>query len=222
MSRTEPIARRTRRAFAAAGLPLALALALAACPPQEEPPSMDDPGAEPAPGDLRDPRDADDDDDNDVAFDASCTNREYGFQVRYPTGWVVNEANGLTPCSAFDPDDARMPPATEIPRDIAIVIHRDQVPFERATDFDGDPTVQAVSRERTTVDGRRAIVAELQHTGQGMYPQGGRQYGYYIDVDGATLMAFTHGIDAADPPSYQERQRILDDMMARLRFRDGR
>jgi hypothetical protein len=216
MSRIETTTLRgARRAVAAAGLPIALALALVACPPQEDlPPPPDAPAAEPA-------NDSPDDEES-LTLAAGCTNREFGFQVRYPEGWVVNQANGLPPCSAFDPADAAMPAAGEIPRDIAIVIHRDQVPFERTTDFDADPTVQAVSRETATIDGRRAVVAELQHTGAGMYPEGGRQYGYYVDLDGFTLMATTHGIDDADPPPYQERQRILDDMMASLRFQDPR
>jgi hypothetical protein len=210
-TRNRSIAALTRRAAAGVGLPLALVLALAACPPQEEPPPT--PGSIPA-GEA--PEDAASE--NGLALGDACTNREHGFQVRYPTGWVVNEENGLSPCSAFDPDHAGMPAVGEIPRDIAVVIHVDRVRFERATDFDADPTVQAVSSERTTVDGRPAVVAELQHTGRGMYPEGDRQYGYYVDLGGSTLMAATHGIDAADPPPYHVRQRILDDMMATLRL----
>jgi hypothetical protein len=211
MSSADTMIHRTRRAVAAAGLAMALALTLAACPPQETPPDAL-PG-EPSPDDPAPV--------SGITLEQRCNNREYGFQVSYPAGWAVNPPNGLPACSAFDPDDAGMPAVGEIPRDIAIVIHRHRVPLHRTTDFDADPTVHAVSRDETTVDGRRAVVAELQHTGQGMYPQGGRQYGYYVDVAGSTLLATTHGIDAADPPSYQERQRILDDMMASLRFQDG-
>jgi hypothetical protein len=207
-----PASRATRRQPPRGGLPLVLALLLAGCPPQQEPPAVDDDGDPPA--DTTANADASPDD----AGWRACSNREYGFQVRYPARWAVNQANGLPPCSAFDPDDASMPVATDIPRDLAVVIRRDQVAFQRATDFDADPTVQAVSREAAIVDGRRAVVAELQHTGQGMYAAGERQYAYFVDLDPFTLIAVTHGIDAADPPPYQERQRILDDMMASIRF----
>ena len=197
---------------------LALAPALAGCPADEPPDQPPDtpptdtpapPGTEPPPA----PPDH-------TVLEQSCTNQQYGFQVDYPAGWVVNQADGLPPCSAFDPEDASMPTAAEIPRDIAIVIRRDDVAFETVTDFDSDFTVRAVSREETTVAGRPAVVAEIEHTGDGMYQEGDRHYGYYVDLDGRTLIGITHGIDAADPPAYQERQRILDAMMNSLQFQD--
>jgi hypothetical protein len=210
--------RRPRRsgapaAAAAFPLPLALVLALAGCPAPE--PAPDTPGVDrDTPADWPTP--------GGVTLTETCSNREYGFQVEYPSGWEVNEANGLPPCSAFDPGDASMPAVGEIPRDIAIVIHRDPMPLRATTAFEEDPTVEVVSRQEMTVDGRRAVVAELQHTGQGMYPAGDRQYTYYVDLDAYTLMAMTHGIDAADPPPYQERQRILDEMMSTLRLQEPR
>jgi hypothetical protein len=195
---------------------LLLVLALAGCPgAQDEPPR--DPSAEtpaPTPGPEQGP--------GDVALEQSCTNHVFGFQVDYPAGWTVNGANGLPPCSAFDPEDTSMPAAGEIPAGIAIVLHRDDVTFERATDFAGDFTVDVISREETTVAGRRAIVAELEHTGEGLYDRGHRLYTYVIDTDGQTITGVTHDVSDAEPPGYEERQRILHAMMASLRFRDSR
>jgi hypothetical protein len=153
-----------------------------------------------------------------VALEQTCTNEPYGFGVDYPAGWETNPANGLPPCSAFDPEDANMPAATEIPTDIAIVIHREEAAFARVTDFHADPTVEPVSRRETTVDGRAAVAVELMHTGVGMYPEGHRYYGYFVDLGPATLIGMTHDVEAAPGPTYDDRRRILDDMMASLRF----
>jgi hypothetical protein len=203
---------------------LVAALLLAGCPgPDNADVELDSPPEEPAPPiDPAPPPDPDDDVDVDAGRLAQqCTNPEFGFQVQYPEGWMVNEGNGLPPCSAFDPEATAMPAVGDIPRDIAVTFHRDRVAFQRATDFQGDIGVDPLSREATTVDGRRAVVAELESTGGGMYPAGQTQYVYYVDADPYTLMARTHDIPAAAPPSYQARQRILDRMMESLRFTEG-
>jgi hypothetical protein len=194
----------------ALALVLAATLVLAGCPgAQDEPPpdpSAETPSPEPGPGD--------------VALEQSCTNDVFGFQVDYPAGWTVNEANGLPPCSAFDPDDTSMPAAGEIPTSIAIVLHRDEVAFEQSTDFAGDFTVDVIFREETAVAGRRAVVAELEHTGDGLYDRGHRLYTWVLDADGQTITGVTHDVPDAEPPGYEERKRILHAMMASLRFRD--
>jgi hypothetical protein len=153
-----------------------------------------------------------------VAFEQTCTNEAYGFRVDYPAGWETNPPNGLPPCSAFDPEDASMPAATEIPTDIAIVIHGEDVAFARVTDFHADPTVEPVSQRETTVDRRSAVAVELAHTGGGMYPEGHHRYGYFVDLGSATLIGMTHDVEAAPGPAYDDRRRILDDMMTSLRF----
>jgi hypothetical protein len=213
----------------ALGGPLLLAVVLAGCPAPEpsagpESSPLAEPSQDPAdPGDPTDPTDRTDPDrdaPDGVVLGESCTNPAYGFRVDYPTGWVVNQSNGLPPCSAFDPSDAGMPAAGEIPSDIAVVIHRDDVSFDRATDFEADFTVNARSRETTTVAGRSAVAAELEHTGAGMYPEGHRHYAYYVDMGGRTLIGITHDVAGAGPPPYPERRRTLDAMMASLRFQE--
>jgi hypothetical protein len=99
---------------------------------------------------------------------------------------------------------------------------RDRVDYETATDFDGDIAVRPISRRDIRVDGRRAAAAELETTGQGMYPAGQRQYVYYVEDDPFTVMAMTHDIPGAAPPSYEERQRILEQMIRDLRFMNAR
>jgi hypothetical protein len=207
------------RAAAAVAMPLALALMLTGCPPADGPPPGEPPSGElpaPAPESPAEPPP------DDVALEQACTNEEYGFRVRYPAGWVTNERDGLPPCSAFDPSDVGMRAAAEIPRSIAIVIRRDRVRFGTVVDFDADPTVRVLSREETTVAGQRAVTAELEHTGTGMYPAGDRQYSYYVEVEPNTVIATTHGIAAADPPPYHERRRILQRMVASISWQDPR
>jgi hypothetical protein len=156
---------------------------------------------------------------DDVALEQSCTNVAYGFSVEYPRGWLANGGDGLPPCSAFDPRDVDMPAASEIPTAIAIVITREMVSFGQVTDFANDPSLEVLSIEETIVDGRRAVVAELEHTGEGLYDRGHRQFAYFTDVGQHTLIAVTHGGAETDPPTYAERKRILEAMMAALRFR---
>lgn len=196
-----------------------LALVLAGCPedvtetPDDEP-AVDDETPVEVPEDT--PADEPTDD---VALTASCTNEEVGYEVSYPDDWVVNE-EGLPPCSAFDPEDVAIPEVGEIPADIAVVIHENRVEFERATDFESDPGVEVISAEETTVDGRTAILAELEHTGEGLYPEGWTSYAYHIDLDPFTLQAVTHDIEEAGPPTYEERRDILDAMVDSLSFVD--
>lgn len=212
---------RTPRDVTLLALPIVAAALVTGCPsphddPAREPPREEVPSppesAEPAPPGPASP--------NGVALDGTCTNPEYGFTVDHPADWEVNEANGLPPCSAFDPDDVSMPEAGEVPVDIAVVIKREPVPYERVTDFEGDFSVSPVSVQETTVAGRRAVAAELEHTGQGLYPDGHRHFAYYIDLGSSTVIAATHRVEGASVPPYRERKRILDAMVGTLRIED--
>lgn len=69
--------------------------------------------------------------------------------------------------------------------------------------------------------GRRAIVAELEATGEGLHDRGHRSYSYFVDLTAGTLIATTHRVDAPGWPSYEERRRILDAMMQSLALTDG-
>jgi hypothetical protein len=151
-----------------------------------------------------------------VRLDESCTNETYGFRVHYPRGWRTNDGEVVPACSVFDPRNVSVPPASEMPTDIAIVIALEDMPFEATTRFADDPSVTVLSTRETTVAGRRAVVAEFEHTGWGLFDAGHRHYAYHIDVPPSTLIGATHGDTEADPPAYPERRRILDAMMARL------
>lgn len=201
-----------------------LALILTACPEDVEEPAVDDPDGEtPVEEPTEEPAE-DGTPDDDVTEDGhalaqSCTNDEVGYEVSYPDGWVVNE-EGLPGCSAFDPEDVDIPEVGEIPADIAVVIHENRVEFERATDFEADPGVEVIAEDEATVDGRTAIVVELEHTGEALYPEGWISYAYYIDLDPFTLQAVTFDHDGAGPPAYEERRDILDAMVDSLTFVD--
>jgi hypothetical protein len=195
--------RERSRWFLPAILVSAMALVLAACP-EDEPIVEDDPDPTPP--------------EEEVALDASCTNEEVGYEVDYPAEWNVNEDNIIPACSVFDPGRAELPEVGEIPADLAVVIREQRVEFDRVTDFEGDPTIEVLSQEETTVDGRSAYVVEYEHTGEGMYPEGMVTYGYFVNIEPFTLTAITHDLEEAEPPSYDERKEILDAMMASLTF----
>jgi hypothetical protein len=151
-----------------------------------------------------------------IALDGSCTNPAHAFTVDYPGDWVVNEENGLPPCSAFDPADVAMPEAGEVPSAIAVVVDREPVAFHRVTEFGADPTVRVLSRRDTTVAGREAVAAELEHTGEGFYDRGHRLYSWYVRAGAGTITGTTHDVPHTLP--YDVRRQVLDRMMASLRL----
>lgn len=155
------------------------------------------------------------------ALDAECTNDDVGATVAYPAGWEVNDGTVLPACSLFDPESVEVREGTEIPRDIAITLRVEAVSSDRVADVEADPTVEVRSREETTVGGREAVAAEVEHTGEGLYDAGDVTYAYYVDLDERTLIAQTHQLEAADPPGYDERREILDAMMAAITFGDA-
>lgn len=206
------MAARRPRWFVLTSLAAVMGLVLAACPEDEA--IVDDETPDPTPVEGETPEPPDDE----LALTNACTNEEVGFTVDHPEGWVVNEENGLAPCSAFDPEDASLPEVGEIPTDIAIVIREERVEYDLVTDFAGDPGIEVIAEEETTVGGRTAVVAELEHTGDGLYPEGHVTYTYYVELEPFALVATTHGTEAADPPSFEERREILDAMMESLEF----
>jgi hypothetical protein len=143
-----------------------------------------------------------------------CVDRVEGYAVRYPAGWHANTGEILGPCSLFDPEPIAIPPASEIPLDIAIMIGFEPVPFATLT---GEVLGRRdLSREETTVDGRRAMRVEGETTGEGLHDRGIRSYQYLVDLGDTTMVASTY--EAGSLP-IQRKRRILDAMMATFDFR---
>jgi hypothetical protein len=146
---------------------------------------------------------------------AECINRMEGYAVEYPATWHVNPGEVLGPCMLFDPEPVEVPPASELPLEIAIQIGFEPVPFATLT---GQVLGRRdLVRERTTVDGREALRIESETTGEGLHDRGIRMYQYFVDLGDTTMVAATHAVGALP---FERKRRILDTMMARFDFRE--
>jgi len=138
----------------------------------------------------------------------SCAlrDREVRIGIRYPRGWRVNSGQTVPECTAFDPDPIQLGAATELPRELAVVVRIEPVGFDRASAADG---VRVEAERRMTVDGRRAVRQEVVTTGRGLGPAGQRSVRYVVDggtdrsilastwnVEGNNFAASTEVLDA--------------------------
>ncbi len=124
----------------------------------------------------------------DVRLTQLCTHQARGvtLTVQYPEGWHVNDPS-VQPCSAFDPEPFSIEPNTEYPRDLAVIIRVERLPFEESS----NPTGLLVQSERaTTVDGRQAMRQVVETTGEGLGPAGVESTRFVIDAgtDRSVLM----------------------------------
>ncbi len=125
-----------------------------------------------------------------VALSQRCTNERHGFTVSYPAGWHTNGGEVIPACTAFDPGLVQIPPQSEMPFEIAVVVDVHQEAFDRTP----DPQFERVlSSERLMIGGRPALRAEVEATGEGLAERGMRTLRYAIDLgDGRTLVASTN------------------------------
>jgi len=146
---------------------------------------------------------------------SECINRIEGYAVEYPAAWHVHTGEVLGPCMLFDPESVEIPPASELPLEIAIQMGFEPVPFVRLT---GEVLGRRdLVRERTTVDGREALRIESETTGEGLHDRGIRMYQYFVDLGDTTMVASTHAVGALP---FERKRRILDAMMATFTFQE--
>ncbi len=153
----------------------------------------------------------------------TCTNEEFGFTVSYPAGWWANEAltpedPALTPilaCTYFAEEPVELQPNAGLPDGIAVI-------GDLADGPAGEPTgVEVIDRRDTEVDGRPAVVEELEWTEDTPFQQAGdRAYAYRIELtDGRALVVSTDtSVSSADEATYVEHRDVLDRMMESLVF----
>lgn len=147
----------------------------------------------------------------------TCTNAEAGFRVDYPADWHTNDGSVMPACSLFDPQPITVPPASEIPQDIAVSIGREQVAFGVAAGEDIGRRV--LTADTTRIDGRTAVRMESEATGEGLYDAGMLSYSWVVDLDDAVLIAQSH--DAGEP-DFAAKKSVLDRMMQSLRITGDR
>lgn len=190
----------------------ATALALAACGADDDP-ATTEPTPAPAPDPPDEPIEPDDDaDEPDVEAMAFIDCEAERYTIGYPEGWHTNDpADGLLgACEAFHPDPIDEP---EQPRDRdlhhAVSVYIDPVDLDELRG--GDPLHEVIEEREVTIDGRDALVTEIEATDDALLPEGERRYGYAIDLDGEVLVVSTHTVGDTD---HERDVRILDRMVS--------
>lgn len=147
-----------------------------------------------------------------VADWAVCTNAQRGYSLRHPVGW--HTAYG---CRYLDPEPLDIPPNTDGFFSAVVVVDGD-TSFDQARERSTDRFVVIVSREETTIEGRRAVRYESQATGSGLFDKGSRIYSVIIDNDGRAFEILTFWFPGTSTSEYQLRKGIVDDMVKTVRF----
>jgi hypothetical protein len=144
-----------------------------------------------------------------------CVNPPDGYAVAYPAGWRTNTGEILPLCSVFHPGEFRIPPASELPAELAISIGFEEVPFATLT---GEMLGRReISRRPVRVDGREGVAMLSESTGEGLHDAGLRAYQFFVDLGATTMVATTYDVGE---PDFERRRRILDAMMASFDFRE--
>lgn len=145
-----------------------------------------------------------------IALEASCTGPEDRYEVRYPDDWHTDDP---TACRFFDEEP--LGEAIGGPALGAVTVRLEPVAFD---DVVGpDETVRVLSSEEATIDGHPAVRQVQESTGAGVGPEGVLSYTYFVELGDETLIASTQDADGVD---FDERRRLLDEMVASLRI-DG-
>lgn len=151
----------------------------------------------------------------------TCTNGELGYEVSYPGDWWANariepDDDALTPipaCQYFACDEIDLQPNAGLPGGLAIWFEL----REDGPQTDGEE----LSRDEITIDGRDAIVWEIEPAPQmGFIPEGSLVHQYHIELeDGSYLVATTDTI-RQDESDYDDSTDILDRMMETIEIED--
>ncbi len=147
---------------------------------------------------------------------ATCSAPDGSYTVAYPDGWHTNPDDELDGCQVFDPQPVALDEGVGGGPFGAITIRAVPMAFE--TIREPGRSARVLSEEEVTVSGRDAVRQILEHTGETTIPEGVRSYRYLVDLDGRTLTAVTY---EAGEPSFERKQRILDDMMRTLQVAGG-
>jgi hypothetical protein len=146
---------------------------------------------------------------------ASCVNPVHRYSVEYPADWQANTNGIVSPCSLFDPASVSVPPASELPLEIAIRIAFEPVALSTIA---GDVMGRRVlASDTTSLAGRTAIRLTAETTGEGLHDRGIGFYEYLIGLGDTTVVATTYGVGT---PEFERKWRVLDAMMSSFRLFD--
>jgi hypothetical protein len=139
-----------------------------------------------------------------------CVNTNEGFSVGYPGAWHTTEVRPREVCRQFHPTVFEIPRESEYPL-TALNVGRVEAMPDRADTIHE----RVLLWEETTVSGHRAVRAETESTGAGLYPVGTRWYGYTFRLGNHRVRVFA----SAEPGAagYSEWKAVVDQAARTLR-----
>jgi hypothetical protein len=132
-----------------------------------------------------------------------CVNNVEGFSVGYPSGWHTTEVRPREACRQFHPNVFEIPRESEYPLTALNVGRVEAMPGRADTIHE-----RVLLWRETTVSGHRAVLAETESTGAGLYPVGTRWYGYTFRLGDHLVRVFA----AAEPGAagYADWKAVVD------------
>jgi hypothetical protein len=108
-----------------------------------------------------------------------CENAALGYSIAYPPGWHHDRQ-----CAFFDPNPIEVPENSDF-YGAALEVQVAQDSWGNVVrGLTDERFARTISRRDLRVNGRRAVLAEVEATGQGLYERGYRVYAYVVDVEG--------------------------------------
>lgn len=106
-----------------------------------------------------------------------CENAALGYSIAYPPGWHHDRS-----CAFFDPEPFTVPENSDF-YGAALEVQVAQDSWANVVRGLTDARfARTVSRRELRVNGRRAVLSEVEATGAGLYERGYRIYAYVVDV----------------------------------------
>ena len=108
-----------------------------------------------------------------------CESAALGYSIAYPPGWH-HDRN----CAFFDPQPFTVPESSDF-YGAALEVQVAQDSWANVVRGLTDRRfTRVISRRDLRMEGRRAVLAEVQATGAGLYERGHRVYAYVVEVAG--------------------------------------
>jgi hypothetical protein len=108
-----------------------------------------------------------------------CRNAALGYSIAYPPGWRHDRS-----CAFFDPEPFTVPQNSDF-YGTALEVQVAQDSWANVVGgLTDDRFARVISRRDARVNGRRAVLVELEATGAGLYERGYGTYAYVVDIAG--------------------------------------
>jgi hypothetical protein len=142
-----------------------------------------------------------------------CRNAALGYSIAYPPGWH-HDRN----CAFFDPEPFTVPANSDF-YGTALEVQVAQESWENVVrGLTDERFARLRSRRELRVNGRRAVLVEVEATGEGLYERGYGLYAYVVDPGGRPPLV----VQATRPPGadWGSRKAVADRAVRSLRLQD--